>query len=44
MSNWLSYDDGRSIGRVSFEGGVILLDDEHQRGARITLKRSDKYV
>lgn len=44
MSNWLSYDDGRSIGRISSEGGMILLDDEHQSGARITLKRGDKYV
>jgi hypothetical protein len=44
MSRWLSYDDGRSIGRISSEGGMILLDDEHQSGGRITLKRSDKYV
>ena len=31
MSNWLAYDDGRSIGKVSTEGGVILLDEEHER-------------
>jgi hypothetical protein len=44
MSNWLAYDDGRSIGKVSTEGGIILLDDEHQQGARITLKRGKDYI
>lgn len=44
MSNWLAYDDGRSIGKVSTEGGVILLDDEHELGARITLKRGRGYI
>ena len=44
MSNWFAYDDGRSIGKVSTEGGVILRDDEHKLGARITLKRGSGYV
>ena len=44
MSNWFSYDDGRSVGKVSAEGGVILRDDEHELGARITLKRGSGYV
>ncbi len=44
MSNWFAYDDGRSIGKVSAEGGVILLDDEHELGARITLKRGSGYI
>ena len=44
MSSWLAYDDGRSIGRVSAEGGVILHDEEHVSGARVTLKRGSKYV
>ena len=44
MSKWLAYDDGRSIGKVSTEGGVILLDEEHEQGARITLKRGNSYV
>jgi hypothetical protein len=44
MSSWLAYDDGRSIGKVSSEGGVILLDDEHPAGARLTLKRGNGYV
>lgn len=44
MSSWVAYDDGRSIGTVSSEDGVILRDDEHPAGARITLKRGNKYV
>ena len=44
MSSWYAYDDGRSIGKVSSEGGVILLDDEHPAGARITLKRGSGYI
>jgi len=44
MSSWLAYDDGRSIGKVSTEGGVILLDEEHEQGARITLKRGSGYI
>jgi len=44
MSSWFAYDDGRSIGKVSSEGGVILLDEEHPAGARITLKRGSGYV
>ncbi|MCJ7435798.1 MAG: hypothetical protein MUO77_20140 [Anaerolineales bacterium] len=38
MSIWAAFDDGRSIGKVSSEGFVILRDDEHEQGARITLK------
>ena len=44
MSSWFAYDDGRSIGKVSSEGGVILLDEEHPAGARITLKRGSGSV
>lgn len=44
MSSWFSYDDGRSIGKVNSEGGVILLDEEHSDGARITLKRGPNYI
>ena len=44
MSNWFAYDDGRSAGKVSTEGGIILRDDEHKLGARITLKRGGSYV
>ena len=44
MSAWVAFDDGRSIGKVSAEGGVILRDDEHAHGARITLKRGAKHI
>lgn len=44
MSNWFAFDDGRSIGKISAEGGVILRDDEHPGGARITLKRGSGYI
>ncbi len=44
MSNWFAYDDGRSIGKVSAEGGTIFWDEEHKLGARITLKRGKNYV
>ena len=44
MSNWFAYDDGRSIGKVSAEGGTIFWDEEHKLGARITLKRGKDYV
>jgi hypothetical protein len=36
---WLQFDGGSSIGQNGSEEGVILLDDEHQIGARITLER-----
>ncbi len=44
MSNWFAFDDGRSIGKISAEGGVILRDDEYPGGARITLKRGSGYI
>jgi hypothetical protein len=44
MSNWFAYDDGGSIGNTGAEGGVILRDEEHQSGARVTLKRGNNYV
>lgn len=44
MSEWLAYDDGRTIGRVNSEGGVILNDEEYMNVARITLKRGERIV
>ena len=44
MNNWFAYDDGKSIGKISPDGGEILHDDRHPLGARITLKRSEKFV
>jgi hypothetical protein len=44
MSNWFAYDDGRSIGSKGAEGGVILSDEEHEAGARVTLKHGSSYI
>jgi hypothetical protein len=44
MNKWSAYDDGQSIGTKSAEGGVILFDEEHPVGARITLRRDSRYI
>jgi hypothetical protein len=44
MNKWHKYDEGRSINKVGIEGSVILRDDEHQLGARITLKRGRDFI
>ena len=44
MSAWAAFDDGRSIGKLCAEGGVILRDEKHEQGARITLKRAAKHI
>ncbi len=44
MSNWTPYNNGSSVGQTSAEGGVILRDEEHQRGARITLKQGKTFI
>ena len=44
MGSWVAFDDDRSIGKAGTEGGVILRDDEHEQGARITLKRGVKHI
>lgn len=37
---WISFDDGASIGQMGSESGVIIRDSEHPLGARITLERA----
>ena len=44
MSNWVAFDKGNSIGKVSAEGGVILRDEEHPRGGRVTLKQGKTFI
>jgi hypothetical protein len=39
MEPWHAFDEGRTIGTIGSENGVILRDEEHQEGARITLER-----
>ena len=35
---WFNFNDGLSIGQTGTEGGEIIRDEEHIRGARITLE------
>jgi len=44
MNSWLPYNNGRSIGIRSVEGGRIVRDEEHLLGARMTIKQGYKYV
>lgn len=44
MSNWKPYNNGRSIGMKSFEGGTIIRDEEHSLGARMTIKQGSNYI
>jgi hypothetical protein len=38
-SVWLPFDGGSSIGREGSEEGIIVRDETHPHGARITLER-----
>ena len=44
MSAWVAFDDGRSIGKVNREGAVILQDERHSLGGRITLRRGSAHI
>jgi hypothetical protein len=44
MSKWVAYNNGQSIGSLSAEGSVIIRDEEHTSGARVTLKRGEKLI
>jgi len=44
MSEWIAYKNGISIGKVSAEGGVILIDEEHEGGGRMTLKQGKTFI
>ncbi|NTJ63730.1 hypothetical protein G6M50_37115 [Agrobacterium rhizogenes] len=39
---WVSFDGGSTIGHQGSESGIILLDEEHSDGARVTLERCDR--
>jgi len=39
---WLPHEGGQTIGQSGSEHGIILQDDEHGGGARITLERDCK--
>jgi hypothetical protein len=36
---WQPFEEGRTVGQTGTEGGVIVFDEEHDGGARITLER-----
>src|SRR4051812_23986281 len=36
---WHAFDSGKSVGSRGSEEGVIVLDEEHDEGARVTLER-----
>jgi hypothetical protein len=44
MSSWLQYQEGITIGTKGPQGDVILMDEVHPDGARMTVKRGDKYI
>jgi hypothetical protein len=37
-TNWYDYDEGYSIGTSGSDGGIIVCDEEHGFGARMTLE------
>jgi hypothetical protein len=37
--SWYPFDNGKSIGQRGSERGVIIRDEEHSEGARITLEQ-----
>ena len=39
MSVWLPFEDGETIGIRGTEGGTVIADEQHPRGARIMLER-----
>jgi hypothetical protein len=41
---WYAFDGGKSIGQHGSEDGVIIRDEEHGDGARITLERDSTHA
>jgi hypothetical protein len=41
---WHPFDAGRTLGQSGSEDGIILLDEEHSDGARITLERDCRNI
>ena len=42
MAEWYPFDGGQTVGQLGLEGGIILRDEEHMDGARITLERGGR--
>jgi hypothetical protein len=41
-SQWYPFDDGATLGTVGSESGIILRDEEHPAGTRISLERGGR--
>ncbi len=41
-SSWYRFDNGSTLSHAGSEGGVIVFDEEHPLGARVTLERDTK--
>lgn len=39
MTEWQAFEEGKTLGQTGTEGGVIIADEEHPGGARITLEQ-----
>jgi hypothetical protein len=37
---WKSFDGGSSINQIGSENGIIVKDEEHENGARITIEKN----
>lgn len=37
--NWQPFEEGHTIGKTGNEGGLIIIDQEHIDGARVTLEQ-----
>lgn len=40
--NWHQFDNGNTIGQEGEMGGIIILDEEHELGARITIEQGGR--
>jgi hypothetical protein len=41
---WHAFSDGTTIGTRGSENGIVVLDEEHEAGARITLEEDCKHA
>jgi len=44
MSFWEPVENGNTIGFIGSENGYIVMDEEHELGARITLERDGSFA
>jgi hypothetical protein len=43
-TNWYDYDEGFSIGTSGADGGIIIRDEEHRFGARMTIEEEGSFA